>query len=180
MNFNRSKFRKFIAGAALVGILGYNFLGRPYKTVEQSEYENWLVKTDKDLRTSNVPEVEIPDISLQISSPDGQGFNAKWQLDARTQPGGREHILRILHLVEESDILAISNPRATNASSPLISLHIKDSKREFTAQFNESDIVSNVKVHLMLRLFQEYAQPPKATSQMTKKNPRERKSRDKS
>jgi hypothetical protein len=157
MNLKSAKSRLVAVGITIVCLYAFNLSGRPVKTAVQSEYESWLEKTDKVLRDKETSEMDLPTITVQVSFPEEGVTDENWKLTAENQPQNRDRILRILHLVEESDLLAISNPRADSSRSPKISINIKDSSSEFESVFNEADIAANLKVHLLLRLFKEFA-----------------------
>ncbi len=154
MKLQSKRVRLLAVVATLITLVIYNLSGRSIKTSLQSEFESWLVRADEKLRKAEADLQGLPLITLDIASKDSLQVN--WRLNASSDPEANEHVLRILHLIDDANILSFS-PGKRNRAEPLIILAVKDGEHEFKAEFTESDINSNSKAFLMLRLMKEYS-----------------------
>ncbi len=163
MNIKSARAKLLAVILTVIMLLLYNLTGRSLKTTVQSDFESWLANIDEQLRKKEVSAEQVPLIVVDIRSGSERPIN--WQIGMSDRLEVRERVLRILHLIDEGNALALSPSRFASSSAALISISIKDDKTEFKAQFNSTDIDSNTKLQLMLRLLKEYSAEVPANSQ---------------
>ena len=184
MDFNSPK-SKILALVLFVAVLAvFAHFQRPIRSAAQSDFDGWLTQREQAIahaaaklsaaQDRSVLSQEYPAIQLDLFDS-GQAPERTFRLSPASQELNLHKILRLLQLMREADIFSLSEklnlPSPMTAPSPVIVITVAHKTAGYRAKFRESDIRGNIQAHLLLKLFQEYAQPIKE-AQEHDENPR--------
>ena len=147
-----------IAGALLFAAILY-FANKDQhevtKTKSQIQYETWLTETESKSRAS-INNEPLPSLSLTIIPSKNSAPAIENIINANNISDSKEKILRLLSLISEAGLYNYQTEKLNTSPGDIV-LKIQASEKLFTLQFQPSDIESNIKASLMLKLYQEYA-----------------------
>ena len=143
------KYKILTIVIALLFLMVFNPFGGQTKSKEQIDFDNWL-SVSTTAQATPQPQEKPQDIfiSLQSTNPE---HPFKWELKSTDSADMTAKVQRLLRQAREASLFELDRKRDAG-----LRLEIVEGEKKFIARFDESDIESNVKASLFVRLFEEY------------------------
>ena len=155
---------------ALLALYLFSLAGvRPERSPSQRQFDEWLTVRERQLgnlashmatdKPSPQPSAsaKLPALSFRMYTPD-TGDLRQFELGPSADPMQSTRILRLLQLMRESDIFSLGQRDKGQADIAVVAITVQDGEQKFFTRFQESDIRSNTKALLLLKLALEYSE----------------------
>lgn len=160
--------------AILVGLASREV--HPSKPMVQVEFEEWFTAFEQKQK-NGLNLQEVPNLSLRINARNDGSEAREFHVTGTTSNEDGEHVMRLLQMIRESEILANAAVKPGDSTSD-VAIKIENHEKSFSYKISQDSLTENVKAGLFLKLFEEFsktktAAASKETSQQKELTPEE-------